>query len=450
MARILVGTVPVIGHINPLLPIARALVERGHDVAWLTGAKYRARIEATGARWLPTRYAPDYDDAHIDERFPDGKDLRGLARLKFGLKTFVDCGLGQLVDLERVQRYFGADLLLSDPAFIGGFFFRERAGLPQAVLNLVPMLLSSRDTAPWGLGLPPSATFLGRLRNRALNWAVPNLLFRDVQRHWNRTRDLVGLPPAGWLLDEPARATLNLQPTVPSFEYPRSDLPPNVHFIGAPAVEAPAGWEPPDGWERLDGSRPVVHVTQGTIANETPDLIRPALEGLAGEDVLVVVSTGGRPPAELGLVRPPENACIYTFLSYPDLLPRTDVMVTNGGYGGVQAALAHGVPLVVAGTTEDKPEVAARVAWSGAGINLETAAPTPARVRDAVRRILRDERYRARARFLQAEHARHDAVARAAELLETLVPPARAARVAQAMRQSRAGRARVERWRGAP
>jgi hypothetical protein len=42
-------------------------------------------------------------------------------------------------------------------------------------------------------------------------------------------------------------------------------------------------------------------------------------------------------------------------------------MVTNGGYGGVQQALANGVPLVVAGDSEDKPEVAARVRWSGTG-----------------------------------------------------------------------------------
>ena len=40
-------------------------------------------------------------------------------------------------------------------------------------------------------------------------------------------------------------------------------------------------------------------------------------------------------------------------------------MVTNGGYGGVQQALANGVPLVVAGDSEDKPEVAARVAVVG-------------------------------------------------------------------------------------
>ena len=44
----------------------------------------------------------------------------------------------------------------------------------------------------------------------------------------------------------------------------------------------------------------------------------------------------------------------------------------------------------VAGDTEDKPEVAARVGWSGAGINLRTGSPTPDAIGAAVRRI-RDE-----------------------------------------------------------
>jgi UDP:flavonoid glycosyltransferase YjiC (YdhE family) len=48
----------------------------------------------------------------------------------------------------------------------------------------------------------------------------------------------------------------------------------------------------------------------------------------------------------------------------------------------------RGVPLVVAGDTEDKPEVAARVAWSGVGITLRTGRPRPDRLRAAVRRRL--------------------------------------------------------------
>jgi MGT family glycosyltransferase len=226
-------------------------------------------------------------------------------------------------------------------------------------------------------------------------------------------------------MDAAALAPLYMQPTVPGFEYPRSDLPSNVHFIGMMPGEVPLGWEPPTWWDDLDGTRPVIHVTQGTVANASPELIAPTLEGLANEDVLVVVTTGGRSVESLGLQHVPANARVGTFLSYPELLPRTAAMVTNGGYGGVQTALSHGVPLVVAGMTEDKPEVAARVAWSGAGVNLKTAAPTPAPVRDAVHALLDDRRYRERAQALQAEHARYDGIARGVELLERLVATGR-------------------------
>ena len=69
-------------------------------------------------------------------------------------------------------------------------------------------------------------------------------------------------------------------------------------------------------------------------------------------------------------------------------------MVTNGGYGGVHYALAHSIPLVVAGGGEDKPEVAARVAWSGTGVNLRTGRPKPEAIRHAVREVLDNPRYR--------------------------------------------------------
>ena len=120
------------------------------------------------------------------------------------------------------------------------------------------------------------------------------------------------------------------------------------------------------------------------------------LAGQPGEELLVVVSTGGRPveslPADL-----PANVRAAGYLPYDRLLPLTDVLVTNGGYGGVHYALEHGVPLVVAGRTEDKVEVTARVAWSGVGIDLRTDAPSPKAISAAVRTVLADGRYRANA-----------------------------------------------------
>ncbi len=53
MARFLISTVPVAGHVSPALPIARKLVERGHEVWWYTGKYFQSIIEATGARYTP-------------------------------------------------------------------------------------------------------------------------------------------------------------------------------------------------------------------------------------------------------------------------------------------------------------------------------------------------------------------------------------------------------------
>ena len=420
MARILIGTVPGVGHINPFFPLVRALVARGHDIVWNTSAMFRTQVEATGSRYTPFVHARDFSVVDPDE-YLHGKKVTGIPSLKAALKhVFFDNAPRTMRDFAAISRDFHPDMILVDPAFMGGAWFAEQAGIPLALLNVHPMGLSSRDTAPANMGLFPSASLAGRLRNRTLSWAVEHVLFRDVQQHWNAARRRAGLPETGWFQDTAARAELYLQLTVPGFEYPRSDMLPQAHFIGIMPATAPRDWTPPAWWSDLDGSRPVVHVTQGTVANERPDLIAPTIAGLADEDVLVVASTGGRPVEQMGLGPLPANARVATFLSYPALLPRTSVMVTNGGYGGTQLGLAHGLPVVVAGTTEDKLDVSARVAWSGAGINLKTDTPTPAQVRSAVRAALDDPSYRRRAQALQSEYARHDAVARGVALLERL------------------------------
>ena len=109
-------------------------------------------------------------------------------------------------------------------------------------------------------------------------------------------------------------------------------------------------------------------VTQGTVATDPERLLHPAITALAGTDALVIATTGGSEPDDVLPVKDrPSNLRLVRFIPFTAVLPHTDVMVTNGGFGGVQLALANGVPLVTAGKTEDKMEVNARVAWSGRG-----------------------------------------------------------------------------------
>ena len=156
------------------------------------------------------------------------------------------------------------------------------------------------------------------------------------------------------------------------------------------------------------------------------ELVIPALRALAGEDVLVVVTTGSVPEHELAaqLGAPlPANARVCEYAPYDLLLPHVDVCVANGGYTGVTTALHHGVPLVQVGSTEEKAEIGARIRWSGVGVRLRGASPSPHRLHSAVRRVLDDPTYREAATRMGMEMRRHDAGQEAADLLERLAVP---------------------------
>jgi UDP:flavonoid glycosyltransferase YjiC (YdhE family) len=178
-----------------------------------------------------------------------------------------------------------------------------------------------------------------------------------------------------------------------------------VRFVGRPPIipdQAPL----PTWANELDGSRKVVLVTQGTLANHNFGLlVGPTLSALANEpDLLVVATAGGRPiDAIPGPI--PANARLAQYLPFEWILPKVDAFVTNGGYGSVNQAMSYGIPLVTAGLTEDKADVNARVAWSGVGIDLATNEPTPQALREAIRAVLDRPACRRRASSIANEFA---------------------------------------------
>jgi UDP:flavonoid glycosyltransferase YjiC (YdhE family) len=285
------------------------------------------------------------------------------------------------------------------------------------VTSVIPLPITSRDTAPYGMGLLPLRGPVGRVRNRLLSTLATRTIFPRAQRAAEQiNRDLHGVPPAFPVMDWARHAEAIVQFTVPEFEYPRSDAPPTLRFAG-PITSTGLRTPLPPWWDDLDGSRPVVHVTQGTVANrDYRQIIAPTLEALAADDVLVVVATGGRPLDTLP--RLPANARAAEYLPYDELLPKTDVFVTNGGYGGVQIALSHGVPIVTSGGKEDKPEVAGRIKWSGVGRRLRSETPSAKAVGAAIRSVLDDPDYRTNAERMSASMATAGGMAVLADVVD--------------------------------
>ena len=410
MSSYLLCAPPIYGHLAPLVTVGRGLAARGHAITVLTGAKYRDLVTGAGLRFAPLPAEVDYDDADLEELLAPASAARGVGAIREGMiALFVRVIPAQhravlaLLDAEPF------DAVLAEGAFTGLDPYLTLAPaerLPVLGIGATPVVLASVDAAPFGAGLPPGRGPLGRLRNRALALAIRPGLTRPLREAVDAVLAEIDSPASRADPFDYAYRCFDalFQLSVAELEYPRRELPGTVRFVGPlrDAADRADAAALPDWWSDLVDGRPVVHVTQGTIDNaDLGRLVAPTLRALADEDVLVVATTGGRPVADVerALGGPlPENARVAEFLPYDLLLPLVDAVVTNGGFGGVQRVIAHGLPLVVAGSTEDKPEVAARVAWAGCGRNLRTGTPRPDAVRRAVREVLTTPSYRLRSR----------------------------------------------------
>jgi UDP:flavonoid glycosyltransferase YjiC (YdhE family) len=424
--KVLIASTPATGHLNPVLAVARGLIGDGHDVTVLSASVLRPRIEAAGAAFRAFPPGADLDLTDVLSVVPELKTMapgpeQGRLTAK---RIFIDPIPAQLAGLQQAVREWQPDVIVGDNTVFGvlPLLCGPRAARPPIVLCGTSFLHAPRDDgAPHFLGLWPATTQEERDRYAVMAQERDRLIVEPIRQHLNETLAGLGVGPLPMPLfgSSAVLADAYLQLSVPAFEFP-CQVPPNVHFVGTPAIVP--GQAPLPPWaDDLDGSRKVVLVTQGTVANFNFDLIRSTLDALADErDVLVVVTTGGRPVESVpGAL--PANARIASYLPFEWALRRASVFVTNGGYGSVSQALSHGVPIVGAGLTQDKADVNARIAWSGVGIDLRSNEPAPQAVRDAVRAVLDQPRYRIRAKEIAADFAQIDTRAEILRIITSLV-----------------------------
>lgn len=416
--RILVTVIPLSGHVAPVTGLVGELIARGHDVRVYTGARHHARFAALGARIVPWVAAADYDEHELaDGIIHAARGSRARRMMAMVRDQFIGTAPGQVQDLQAELTREPADVLIADSMSFGGVLTGELAGLPWALVNVLPFNQTSGGPPPLGLDIPPAHGTMGRLRDRAM-WTMYSAATMPFNRAYNKARQQAGLPvstkPYGadlmspWLVLATGCATLGDD---------EDRLLNQIHYVGRlPLV----GLEVSTGTAGLRNDRPLVVVTQGTHDVDASELLQPALAALSELDVDVVATTGRRGHTDLG-IPVPANAQVVDLVDFTSLLPRASVVVSNGGWGGVLMALGSGVPLVVApSTAADKPYIARRVARSGAGINLRTRTPSPRAVGQAVRAILADPAYARRAAEIADELVALGGRGRAADLVEEL------------------------------
>jgi UDP:flavonoid glycosyltransferase YjiC (YdhE family) len=412
--KILFANVPVDGHFNPLTGLAAYLKKQGHDVRWYAGDAFQEKLERLGIPRFPFKEAKEINQFNIDQHYPERTRIKaGIKKLQFDLKYFfVYRAEEYFKDISRIHEEFPFEIMVSDASFTAVQLVRQKLNARIVSIGIIPLMQTSKDCAPYGLGLTPSNSLFGRLKQSVMRWMTREFVFKESMREYNKVLARYGIPSTkGVLFDVPfVVADLYLQSGVPGFEYSRSDVAANVRFVGAlRAFKDPAKPLARPPWlSRLDGSRRVILVSQGTMEPDHSKLIHPALEAFKDSGDLVLVATGFHHTDALRRKYTQPNVIIEDFMDFDAVMPKCDVYLTNGGYGGVLLGIDHALPMVCAGINEGKNEICARVGYFHIGIDLKTENPGPDALKEAVERISQDKSYKANIEKLRDEFASYD------------------------------------------
>ncbi len=386
--RVLFTTLPQSGHFNPLVPIARALRDAGHAVAFACPTGFAPIVEAAGFPSFPAGFE---ERGHpIRKLFPGVGRLEGMERaIWVGSSLFIGVyGAAMAANLLTVCHAWQPDLIVRDAAEFGGCVAAEALGLPHASVRTGSISGSYTRRGRYSAALAP-------LRERAGLDPDPD----DAMpfRYLHLAAEPPGFVPAG---EGHAATTHLLRPE--NFESGDGTLPPWV--AGLP-------------------NRPTVYATLGTVVSSYPlgrDTFAAILEALRDEPWNLVLTVGrDNDPATFG--PQPEHVHIERYIPQSQLVPHCDLVVTQGGFSTITGALNAGLPLVVVPLLADQPLNAACCAALGVGRVVEPEERTPDAIRAGVRAVLADPSYRTNAERVRDEIAALPGPEHAVELLERLV-----------------------------
>ncbi|TEY37428.1 hypothetical protein BOTCAL_0519g00070 [Botryotinia calthae] len=439
---LLICSNPLSGHFAPCKIIAKVLIERGYEVTFLTGSQFGPGVEAIGATFIPLEGYSNFNDSPsgVAEKWPVRETLQGPAQMLFDMEhMFLNSMTSQFESVQKALKLMTDKnpgrtiIMVQDIIFCGGFpLLAGEPGIkPAAVISLgiAHIVLASPDVQPMGSRLPPDSSLEGRERNLAMHTQMQNGPFLHIAQLFHHHLEVCGAKSPGFFfLDAPYLLPDRvIQLCARSVEYPRSDLPKTLVFSGGlpKSHKDVVSTTRPSWWDEVTtnaSKKRIVFVSQGTVALNYEDLIIPTIEAFADHDNTIVIAALGVKGASLpDSVTVPKNVYVEDFLPFDDILPYCDVFITNGGYGGFQHGLSNGVPMVMGGDTEDKPENCARCEWIGVGVNLKTARPDAEFLRGEVEKVLSDQKYKKKVEEIKKEMESMDPIAIIEAQIEELV-----------------------------
>ncbi len=278
---------------------------------------------------------------------------------------------------------------------------------------MFPPLIQDARIPAFCFGWNAGDGWFTRLRN-TLGFRLLSRVAAPIYTVVNAQRKAWGLKPlksATAALSKLAQITQ--LPEALEFDVPGK--PAILHYAG-PFVDAQQRPRVAFPWEKLDG-RQLVYASLGTLQNGSQEIFRKIAAGCADLSVQLVISLGGGlEPEQLGAL--PGNPIVVKYAPQLEIVKRAAAVITHAGLNTVLESLAEGVPLVAIPLGNDQPGVGARVAARGAGVVIPRRRLSAERVRDSVRAVLEEGKYRESAMRLRDAMRQVDALGVAADAIE--------------------------------
>jgi zeaxanthin glucosyltransferase len=402
MSRILFSSFAAKGHINPILAVAKGLLDLGHSGAWLA----RKMGAMTGQPELPGVEMLDMDWNWL----PDGQELQfaGVARnfakyIAFNMEGRVNSIEPLIPRYRRAIRSFGAELLITDAQIYPALIAAHLEGIPYVCVITSPACLM-----PQGFTCDLTRTLEAVASRRAA-------IFEQN-----------GLPAgfAGWEYFSPY---LNLIFAVPEFVAGGTPLPPRT-FLAGRSIYFERGDDPTDfPWHRLDEARPLAYVSFGTLYWDQPDLFQTVALAAESLGLQLVASLGPLVDTDFVKDLPPSTVAVR-YAPQLRLLERAAVAISHGGANTIAEGLYYNVPQLIIPLCSDQPINGHFLEQAGAGISIAPSALTFEACREALARLLPpNSPYRDAARRLGQAYRASDGVTLALRLITPLLQPSRGA-----------------------
>ena len=370
MSKVMFFCIPAVGHLNPQIALANALVKKGEQVIFFTTPMHGERVKKSGAE---VRVVDTKRDIQVSEfAVKMGTNMLTIGRF---VAEYTLESLPQVFPqvLEEKPDYIVHDLITLEgricarankiPAVctIPVFAFQERTW-PKA-----PLVFAGNN---FFKALPHLHEFIRYAQICGYLAKKYGVTFKDLVYLYNDYGDLDIIGISKYFQFFPELYTKE-----------------KYKFVGPMLLEEREEETLPV--EKLKGKK-VIYISLGTAYNNNPKFYRECFKAFKDTEYVVVMSmkSGIRQPAT-GI---PNNFIVMDYVPQLKALKYADIFVTHAGMNSVMEGYYNDVPLVCAPQAMDQIANARRAAQLKAAICL--TKPNAKKLRKAVEKVLSDPVYR--------------------------------------------------------